>query len=203
MPLVIPDAVSLSIHGRFLGNEVVNTFAWLVRATSLSTRTQSIESLQDQIKDGWKDNVLPHVSNQYTLTSWTMVDLDVPDGRVWERTYNLSGAQTGQPLPSNVAVRVVKQSERRAGLRMGSFYLGGFTEAATNGNQLDPVGHTNLQNAMDALKEKWTETGTLAIDYDYEPITIHQKAGQVYVSTISSFDVAKSVTHQDRRIKNR
>lgn len=206
MALIIPEFVQVAVHGTFLGNDVVNTFHWKVWSNLPTlSRTDVIEELQDKIPEGWKAHVVTHLSNQYVFRGWTMTDLNEAQGRVWDGTENQQGGQPNEALPSNVAVRVIKNSERRNGLRQGSFYIGGLTEASTAGNQMAPEPYTNLQNSLNSLHAVWSNTAAAPVigDAGYEPYTVHQKAGQVYVSRIGSFGLQRALSHQDRRMQVR
>lgn len=201
MPIAIPNAVEVTIHGTQAGNKVENTFNWLVEATPVSSRTHSIEALQDQLIPGWSAWV-NNLSNTYRFTGWTMVDLDELDGRVWTRGASVPGGQSGPPLPSNVAGRVIRNSERRRGFRQGSFYLGGLLEDNTDGNRFTTAAYNGLQDQLDTLRSAWTETGLVA-DYRYQLCTVHNVAGDVATSVVTSFTLEQGLSHQDRRIRNR
>lgn len=201
MAFIIPNAVEVTIHGTQAGNKVENTFAWLVESIGVATRTTSIEALQDELIPGWSAWVV-NLSNTYRFTGWTMVDLDEADGRVWTRGTSVSGGQSGPPLPSNVAGRVIRNSERRRGFRQGSFYLGGLLEDNTDGNRFTAPAYGGLQAQLDNLKSAWTETGTVA-NARYQLCTIHNAGGEVATSVVSSFTLEQGLSHQDRRIRNR
>lgn len=201
MPIAIPNAVEVTIHGTQAGNKVENTFSWIVERIGVASRTTSIEDLQSRLTPAWSAWTA-NLSNTYRYTGWTMVDLDELDGRVWTGGANVPGGQSGPPLPSNVAGRVIRNSERRRGFRQGSFYLGGLLEDNTDGNRFTTAAYNGLQDQLNTLRSAWTETGSLANSL-FQLCTIHNVGGEVATSIVTSFTLEQGLSHQDRRIRNR
>lgn len=202
MPLIVPGVVNVTIKGRHLGNKCYNTLSFAVNETISKTRQDCIAKLRSQVVNSWEDDVLPQLSNRYTFEGIETVDVNEAGGRVWDDSSGKTGVLTAEPLPSTVCVRVMKDAERRAGLRRGSLFIGGLVEAHTVGNQMYAEARANMQAAMDAFYNEVEDSGTTS-DWSYWPITVHRVGDEVSISAIEGFSVQTSVSHQDRRMRVR
>lgn len=201
---VVPGMILSTVKGQLLGNRVEQVFATKVQVNAPIgvTRRDAVQAMSDRIGTGWRDNVLPHLSTAYTFHGVETIDIDSLEGDIYTSAFNLTGANPGEPFPSNVAVVVRKNSGRRRGTRQGRFFLGGVVEAAAAGNTLVPTFQAELQESLDDLWSAWEETGT-AFDVWDQPAVIHTSGGEpTGVSFVSSFTVQAKLSHQDRRIRS-
>lgn len=201
--LVIPDFVQTTVKMSAQGNKLQNVWYFKVEGTGAgNTRTDAIEFLREQIVEGWEDHIMPLLHSSVTFDGITTVDIDVENGEVWDDASGVQGALGGEPMPTNVAGVVTKGGNRRRGLRQGRFFIGGLADGQLNGNTWLTGAYNSMQPALNDLREKWTEEGTLAA-FLFSPQVVHQSAAGVYTSQVTSFDLKTSVSHQDRRIRVR
>lgn len=206
MAWVIPDVFVATIKGSLAGNAVEQVHAFrlvTVELPALLTREEALEAAGEKIKDGWKDNMLTHFASAYSFTGVDIVDLNSLDGWVGTIPASATGANPGEPYPSNIAAVARKSSARVRGTRQGRMFLGGLLEASGSGNRLLPSVVSEIQTSLNALRADWEETGVIA-DWQLQPVVIHTRAGEpVGVSVVTGYTLDAGLSHQDRRIRVR
>lgn len=209
MPLVVPDMVRIRVKGRQAGNRVEQVLDFKVTPneavpTPEVTRTNVIEDeLLPDFLGGWENHVLPLLATAYTFDGIEAMDLDVPDGQIWELSSGETGQNPGDPLPSNVCASIRKVSNRVRGARAGRLFLGGLVDAAATANTLATTTQGEIQSGFNALWGAVEETGNLS-DHWIQWCVIHTRDGEPWgVSPVTSFAVDAALTHQDRRIRVR
>lgn len=202
---VIPEIAQVTVRGEVSGNPIVQVFHFRVQDhESIEVdRTEALDILASEVRDGWEDHILPHLATAYRFIGVDLVDLDSADGHVATRTSTESGKNPGEALPSNIAAVVRKSSGRVRGTRQGRFFLGGLVEASTVGNRLVASVQSEIQAGVDALWSAVEETSSLSEWYLQWAVVHTVKGVPTGVSTVTSFQVDPAISHQDRRIKVR
>lgn len=205
---VIPEIAQVTVRGELAGNPVLQVFHFRVSAEAggtLTDREEALDHLADEVRDAWEDHMLIHLATAYRFLGVDLVDLDSADGYVTQRGSTQSGKNPGEPLPSNIAAVVHKNSNRIRGTRQGRFYLGGLVEASTVGNRLASDVQSSIQSGVDGLWSAVEDTGSSPLtEWDLQWCVVHTTDGAPSgVSVVTSFSVASSVSHQDRRISVR
>lgn len=180
--IIAPDCVRYSVNYTYNSRPHVNIIDMVVLDQSGGTfsRDDAVHATAGDVLDAWHQNVrlVQNVSVQLQSVSW--VDLNSLDGSVGEissttdTTWPANGTVTGQGIPANVSLLVTKQTTNRRSSRAGRMFVGGMSEASTDGSYVPTATLNTWAGFFGDFTESLTETGTISV-YQNFPTVIHTR----------------------------
>lgn len=136
--LIAPDCVRYTVNGTYATRPVANIIDMILTTTiGGGDRDECVADQATRLVSAWADEMLDNISDDYTATSVSWVDLNTDSGTVGETStgsgtdFPASGAASSDPMPGNVAYRVNKHITAARGQRQGRMYLVGVPESST------------------------------------------------------------------------
>lgn len=211
MALVVGGIARYALNGTYQGRPWVNIVDMHidVQQPIIGDREAAIYDTAGEILNAWVDDLAEGYVSDATLDSVTWVDLDSATGSTGERVstdkYTLpqAGTSSGEPLASNAAVLVTKQTQSARGSRNGRMYLTGVSEAATDGSELTALGLTNRQANLDDFLDTINSEPLLAT-YSRSMAVVHTTGPNPQTGTRSQVEalvVNQRLATQRRRLR--
>jgi hypothetical protein len=220
--IVAPGVCRYAVHGTFGGQDIVNIFDIKIDTTgSTISRTDAINAQAGIVINQWTSDICTQISNNYTFTSVSWVDLDTDAGETGERsstgtiTLPQTGSSTQTPLPGSVCLLAHKLAGKARNTRNGRLYLCGITENMTVAGAPNNIAAANLagfQTQFTALKGNIEQEGGGVGDYSSKIVVVHtstkgpgtEKVLPYYTgqTPISGFKVDGLLATQRRRLRD-
>lgn len=134
----VPDTVEAALVMHFENSEMVNTLHYEL---SGGWDENTMTGLASELISLWATNIAPRLSNQLTLNSIRVTDMETESGQVIEITDPTpqAGAQTGDPLPANCALQVIWRTPYRGRSYRGRIFVPGLIDLTANGSSVAPT----------------------------------------------------------------
>lgn len=181
MGLVVAEIVRFTLNGTYLGRPIANVIDMRVGGTGVTdTRSDQIGACANALLDAWASFICPRLSNSYSFTSLTWVDLDSDSGEVGEKSGTANnqlpkaGGRNSPGITGAVAMLVTKQTVSARGERAGRLFIPGLTEDNVDGNIIEPSFLTTMNDDLSQFQEALTETAVLA-QWQHAPVVIHTR----------------------------
>ena len=130
----VVNTAKISLEGSLNGAVIVNTLYF--RSTGGAITETSLNDLVADVRNWWRDRMLPEMPTSYTFERIVGTDLTIDGGLQEEKTPAEDGAVLGGILPNNVAY-VIKFTTGFSGRsKRGRNYLAGLRVADVNDNTL-------------------------------------------------------------------
>jgi hypothetical protein len=159
-----PLLVEYAFHGIHTnGREITNIWHEELESAGGTDRPVAIAGVAAVIRDGWQDQILDRLSNNYTFTGISWVDLDTIDGTTGAIGPNgalpLTGASTTEAAEPQVSVLAHKRTISTRTQRAGRTYFSPIPDATADENGVFVAGQqaswnttlTNYFNTTNAL----------------------------------------------------
>lgn len=139
--LVVPGVCRFTIKGLWTNSRPVDNIVdmHIFNRDPDTSREVAINDQGAIILDNWVSDVMPDLTNNYSVGSISWVDLDTEDGVTGSYVYpgGATGSDTGGEATPNVALLIHKVIGSTArGKRPGRMYVSGLTEGAIDANGL-------------------------------------------------------------------
>jgi len=141
----IVNWIQVRFRMRGAGGDIINTFNFRKTSAGVPTGTQLASFAQafyNAVITDWR----PLVAATVQFVDVTARDMASAGGQ--EGTYvapsNTFGTSSGEALPNNVALAITERSSFVGPSGRGRWFMGGFTEAATNGDVLTAAFATSI-----------------------------------------------------------
>lgn len=140
MTMTVPDVCRFTIHGAWTNSHTVDNVIDMQVDTTGSTelRSEAIELIAADIIQNWQSQVMPVLSDNYSVLSCRWVDLDQEDGTTGEVPPDPGEPSAGGAAnPSSgpqVSYLVKKVTSSARGQRSGRLYIAGVLELTHDEN---------------------------------------------------------------------
>lgn len=138
IPHFIPGWIQLRVRCASPGGDLINTFSCTPPLATTRYSGAQLASLAEQFRLVWDASAKPLMGGAIKLLDVVASDLGDELGQTGTASWpaNTVGTSTGEQLPANVALATTLRTKYRGPKYRGRSYLGGFTEAATNGDNM-------------------------------------------------------------------
>lgn len=162
IPHFIPGWVQLRVRMSDAGGDIINTFSCSPPLSTTRYSNAQLIALAESFRVLWDTYAKPLLSTGVKLIEVTANDLYDELGESGTASWpaNSTGTATGESLPANVALTGTAKTRYRGPKYRGRSYLGGFVEAATNG---DNVTSAFITAAQILLAYAWTFIGPSSV----------------------------------------
>lgn len=208
--LVVEDVVRTFIEFTLGTREAAVTLDHVLIGTTGSRET-ACQNVAKAVLSAWHDGPRTRQSNECSMDRVSWLDLASLTGSTGSVTTGIGGTPSWPSIggvaedsfPSNVALRVQKNTTATRGLRPGRMYVPGVSESDTD------VPNTVASSRLTAWQTEFTEFLTALTTYDNPegdylstPVVIHQQVGEAPTSTlITSMTPQGTLRSQGRRLR--
>lgn len=178
MPFVpVPGVAQVNVRATLNGEQIENVFCFQYNAPPIDAG--ELSTLAEVVRDEWIANVLPLLTQGYTLREVYAVDLTSADGPTATAVAppGTIGGEISQPLPNNVALVLTHRTAQRGRAYRGRTFISGLVEGNVAGNLVDAG---------------WA--GTLVAAFNTFIIEIQSTVAWVFVIVSRQLDNAPRVT---------
>lgn len=211
MAIVAPGVFRVTMNGTYDSQPVAHVidFVWEGVSGTQPNRIDMGPLVCAQLGAAWVGTLDLSQSNLVTYSGCTWVDLDSsegPTGTFNAAPFPFTCQNTSQPMPGNVAPRIIKTSSGPRGSRRGSIYLPGGTDAltpASSANTMSGVAFTDLQTRVAAFYTDLINTfspggGATA---RIRPVIVRTRSSEYRTtSAVTGFSVQPRLGSQRRRL---
>lgn len=191
------NVTEIAVLGRWTnGRPVVNVFY-------IEREEDDAEESARDLLNNWQDEIIPAVSNNYSLEGARYRDRNEEEGVVGtigpDPAKPITGGSSVAAAPPNTSILVSKNFPRHVGQRSGRFYLQGVPEDVINEDGvLSPSYVSDVQDVVDAFLAGVTGFGenNLCVVHFSAP---NDTTG--VVTQVKSFTVQNRVATQRRRLR--
>ena len=166
----IPNVVKATIRQSFRLQECFNTMYFLKETGGITVT--DITALGAGLAAGWKDSIMPLLSDDLIFLSVLLRDLTTENGL--ELTADDGGSlagTAGDAMPNNVSACVSVRTPFAGRHYRGRMYLGGIPRAAVAENSLDPAFQADIVTALSSF----SGPGSLAPNWQWVVVAQQQK----------------------------
>lgn len=211
MPLIAPQVFQVSLNGTYDSQPIAHVlhFVWEGTSGTQPSRSQMGGLICNQLASAWKGTLTLSQSTLVNYSGATWIDLDSltgPTGVVTGGVYPIVGENTGQSMPGNVAMRIIKNSTGGRGSRKGSLYLPGCAEAQTSGttpNTMSGSTFSDLQARCASFYTNLTNVFTNGVGGSSvaRPVMVRTRSSEyLTTSAVTGFTPQPRLASQRRRL---
>lgn len=177
--LIATGVCRYTCEGLYGGRPVANVFDLYVVPLGGADRGDVVQDVAELVLDSFVTAILPRVVNDYSFTAVSWVDLDSASGTVGRitstgaHTLPITGGDTGDPMPGNVAVRALKGITAARGQRQGRCYFVGVAEPATSAGDPNNLTSSVISGWNTALAAFLSALNAAATTYDCFMAVVH------------------------------